>query len=145
MSELVWIRSHVERCLQQIWGHEPQPDDDGDIAFRYGSGEGWVMVCPGSPPTVHVFAHVVENVRRTGKLLVELNESQRAVGPALFWHEDTVIAHEVLSPHGLTAESLSMALTDVGDLANHLGPLLASVHGGSTPHPAQLDAEAEVA
>ena len=144
MGEVQWIRSHVERCLQQVWGHEPEPDADGDVSFRYGAAEGWVMVLDGSPPTVHVFAHVVENVRRTTKLLVELNEAQRALGPALFWSDGTVIAHEVLSPHGLTPESLSMALADVGDLADHLGPLLASVHGGTTPHPATADTPSEV-
>ena len=144
MGELVWIRSHVERCLQQAWGHEPEADEEGDIAFRHGCGDGWVMVLDGTPPTVHVFAHIVENIKRTGKLLVELNEAQRAVGPALFWSDDTVIAHEVLSPYGLTPESMAAALADVGDLANHLGPLLASVHGGNTPHPARADITEEI-
>lgn len=144
MGELDWIRSHVERCLQQVWGHEPEPDADGDVSFRYGSAEGWVMVLDGNPPTVHVFAHVVEGVKRTSKLLIELNDTQRAVGPALFWYDGTVIAHEVLSPHGLTSESLSMALSDVGDLADHHGPLLAAVHGGTTPHPATAGISEEV-
>ena len=144
MGELVWIRSHVERCLQQLWGHEPEPDEEGDIAFRFGCAEGWVMVVAGSPPLVHVYAHVLEGVKRTAKLLVELNDAQRTVGPALFWSDDTVIAHEVLSPHGLTAESLGLALADVGELADHLGPLLAAVHGGTTPHPARASIAEEV-
>ena len=41
------VRSHVERCLQDIWEvRRLEQDDDGDYPFRTKSCLGWVRVEP---------------------------------------------------------------------------------------------------
>lgn len=147
MSELMWIRSHVERCLQQVWQTpELVVDDDGDHPFRRGTAAGWVRVLPDEPHMVRVFAHAVTGVRRTARLLVELNEIQgEALAGAVLWSDGLVIVQQTVPPHGLTPQALGASLRAVGGLAAHIGPLLASVHGGDTPFPLPSGVDEEVA
>ena len=41
MTELLWVRSHVERLLQDEWDAcRVAADDDGDYPFRRGTAAG---------------------------------------------------------------------------------------------------------
>jgi hypothetical protein len=140
MSEILWIKSHVERLLQDEWDAcRVTEDGDGDYPFRMGTAACWVSVIdPGGGPMVRVFAHAAFGVESTKKLLVELNEiQQRCVSASVYWAGGAVIVSQSISPIGLTGPVLAQALAAVGGVADDIGLLLAGVYGGSTPFPAE--------
>lgn len=58
MSESLWVRSHVERLLQDEWDVcRVTTDGDGDHPFRNGTAADWVAVLDSEPVMVRVFAH----------------------------------------------------------------------------------------
>ena len=139
MQELVWFRSHVERLLQHMWGPAAvSADPDGDYPFRYGRAACWVRVEPGSPMSVRVTGHAAYGVKRSAKLLVELNDiSSRSRFTSVLWAGGVVVCEYALPADAANAETLEMACGMVGAQANDLGPLLAAVYGGSTPFEAE--------
>lgn len=67
---VVLLRSHVERCLQQIWDTpDLVTDTDGDYPYRWGTAACWVSVQP-DPPAVRVFGYAARGVRPTAALLL---------------------------------------------------------------------------
>ena len=72
---LVMLRSHVERCLQDIWeSPELITDPDADYPYRYGTAACWVSILDGPELGVRVFAHAAVGVRPSAKLAREVNE-----------------------------------------------------------------------
>jgi hypothetical protein len=143
MSEAVWIRSHVERLLQDVWRVcRVESDDEGDYPFRDGTAAGWVSVLDSEPILVRIFAHAARGVKPSLKLLAELNEIQRrALSAAVMLHDDVVIVQQTISPIELSAPALAQALQAVGGVADDIGILLASMFNGVTPYPS-LEASA---
>ena len=135
MSEIAWIRSHVEQLLETVWGVcRVHPDPDGDYSFRQGSAACWVSVLPTAPVMVRVFGHAATGLRPTLRLFTELNDiERRALSCSVVLEGDTVVVAQTLSPIGLTEPVLQQALTAVGGVADDIGPLLAAVFGGGTP------------
>ncbi len=131
------VRSHVERCLQDIWQVCRVPtDDDGDVPFRAGVAACWVRVDSEMPVLVRVFGHAVVGVKQSYGLLRELNEvNGRSRSTSCAWDDGVVRVSVVLHPEALGRKSLRHALDAVAVVANDLGPVLASVFGGSTPYP----------
>ena len=71
----VWLRSHVERCLEDIWERFPlETDGDGDWPFRFGTAGCWVHVEPDGVGTVRVVAIAARELKRSAKLLAEVND-----------------------------------------------------------------------
>ena len=140
MSEMLWVRSHVERLLQDEWQVcRVSPDADGDYGFRNGTAACWVRVLDADQPMVRVFAHAACGVRRTAKLLTELNEIQnRALTASVMWTGECVVVGQTISAVGLTGPVLGQAMAAVGGIADEVGVLIAGVFGGSTPHEAEL-------
>ena len=136
MTERLWIRSHVERLLQDEWGVcRVESDDDGDYPFRDGTAACWVAVLD-DPPVVRVFAHAARGLRPSLKLHTELNDIQRrALSAAIMLQDDVVIVQQTLNPIGLTGPVLAQALRAVGGVADDIGLLLASMFNGVTPYP----------
>lgn len=140
MSESMWVRSHVERLLQDEWDVcRVVTDDDGDYPFRNGTAAGWVTIMPGGDvPFVRVFAHAALDVKPTVALLRELNDIQaRCLTAAIFVVDGRVIVSQTVSPVGLTRPVLAQALNAVGGVAADIGLLVAGMFGGSTPFPAE--------
>jgi len=139
MSELMWIRSHVERLLQEEWGTcNPAMDPDGDYPFRDGTAACWVSVMDSEPAMVRVFAHAALRLRPSVKLLRELNEIQCRALTAKVWFEDgVVLVSQTISPLGLTRPVLAQAINAVGGVADDIGLLLAGMFNGVTPFPAE--------
>src|ERR1700712_3087861 len=148
------VRSHVERCLQDIWGvcHLPV-DDDGDYPFRAGVAACWVRVDAQLPVLVRVFGHAVVDVKRSAGLLRELNDLNSrsrttsvawdaAVGGAGSGHggggRGVVRVSTMLHPDGVGRRSLRHALDAVASVSNDLGPMVAGVFGGTTPYADQV-------
>lgn len=130
------VRSHVERCLQDIWDVCRAPvDEDGDYPFRAGVAACWVRVDAQTPILVRVFGHAVVDVKRSAGLLRELNDvNSRARTTSAAWDGGLVRVSAVVHPEALGRGSLRHALDAVASVSNDLGPMLASVYGGSTPY-----------
>jgi type III secretion system-like peptide-binding chaperone len=137
MSELMWIRSHVERLLQDEWrACRVVADDEGDYPFRDGTAACWVSVLDTPPVMVRVFAHAACGLRPSLELLTELNEIQlRALSVAVMLHDDVVIVQQTISPLDLSGPVLAQTLRAVGGVADDIGILLASMFNGVTPYP----------
>ena len=144
MGEITWIRSHVERLLQDEWDVcRVVVDGDGDFPFRTGTAACWVSVLNSEPVMVRVFAHAAHGVRSSAKLLRELNDIEgRTLSVAVHHQGGAVIVAQTLSPVELTRPVLAQALVAVGGVADDIGPLLASMFDGSTPYDA-VESESE--
>jgi hypothetical protein len=139
MTELTWIRSHVELLLAEEWGVcRLTADADGDWFFRAGTAAGWVSVMDTAPIMVRVFAHAATGLKPSLKLFTELNEIERcALSASVVLEHGTVVVSQTISPVGLSAPVLHQALLSVGGVAEDIGLLLAGMYGGTTPFPAE--------
>ena len=141
MAEIDWLRSHVQVLLQQEWGLcRVFADDDGDYFFQHGTAAGWVQVLDGVPPLVTVFAHAAFGVKRSYKLLTELNDIQNRTRACHVYLAGTDIrVEQAVLASGLTQASLAHAIHHVGTVADDVGLLLAQMFGGETPFAPQLE------
>jgi hypothetical protein len=135
MTELMWIRSHVELLLQREWNVcRVLCDDDGDFPYRHGTAACYVSVLDSDPAMVRVFAHAAYAIKPTLKVLRELNEIQsRALSARVELRRDVVVVSQTLSPVGLTQPVLGQAMNAVGSVAEDIGTLLAVMFDGATP------------
>jgi hypothetical protein len=134
-----WLRCYLEQLLAEQWS-EPVlvRDGDGDYPFRYGTAMAWVTLPPADPTTVSVFAHAVIGVKRSGRLFAELNDIQSGhMGVTLVHSDGCVLVSQTISAHGLNRQTLHRALASVSEVADEIGPFLASMFGGETPYPAE--------
>ncbi len=138
-QEMQWLRAHVRQCLQEVWDVcRVEVDPDGDVPFRSGSAAGWVSAVEGTPPVVRVWAHVAYSVKASAAVLRELNDINRRSRTAhVYWDDGFVVAEQTLHTHGVDSATLAQAWAAVCAVANDLGPMLAAVHGGATPFPAE--------
>jgi hypothetical protein len=138
MTELMWIKSHVEVLLQREWDVcRVTADGDGDFPFRHGTAACYVSVLDLEPVMVRVFAHAAYGLKPTLKVLREINEIQRrCLSARVELRSDVVVVSQTLSPFGLTQPVLAQALDAVATVADDVGTLLAGMFDGSTPYPA---------
>ena len=134
MNNAMFVRSHVERCLQDAWGVcHLETDGDGDYPFHVGSAACYVRVDPDGA-LVRVFAVAVNGVRSTGKLLAEINDiNVRSRTAYVILADDQVLVTQTVAPEGCSAETLEQACDAVSTVANDVGGMIAAVFGGSTP------------
>jgi hypothetical protein len=135
VDDLALLRSHVERCLQDIWEVcRVSKDSDGDYPFARGTASCFVRVEKGDPQLVRVFAYAVLDVRRSAKLLAELNDiNARSRTVSVGWYGGTIIVEQVMHINGVRRSTLDQACEAVGSVANDIGVMLAAVFGGRTP------------
>jgi hypothetical protein len=135
MTELMWIRSHVEQLLQREWDScRVVTDGDGDYPFRRGTAACYVSVLDTGPAMVRVFAHAAYGLKPTLKVLRELTEIQRrSLSARVELCNDVVVVSQTVSPIGLTQPVLAQAMAAVAGLAADIGPLMAAMFDGGTP------------
>lgn len=135
------LRSHVEACLSELWGSDCLDlDADGDYGYRWGTAACWVRPSVGGALGVRVFAHAVHSVKRSAKLLAELNElNQRSRHCQVFLGHDAVVVAANLDWDLVAADTLDRVMRSVGMVADDIGVLVATVFGGQTPFPAGED------
>jgi hypothetical protein len=141
------LRSHVERCLQDIWELcRVTTDSDGDYPFAHGTACCYVRVEDGDPQVVRVYAHAVIGVRRSAKLLTEINDlNGRCRTASVSWSSGVVIVEQALHAKAVRRSTLRQACQAVGYVADDIGTMIATVYGGETPlgaDDAQLSEEA---
>lgn len=136
---MVMLRSHVERCLQDIWDDPaPATDGDGDYPYRYGTAACWVSLMQGPEPGVRVFAHAAVGLRPSAKLTREVNElNDKAMWVKVVLAGRLVGVSTVLHWSAVDRIALELALRQVGAIADDIGVLLAGVYGGHTPYSAE--------
>ena len=137
------VRSHVERCLQDIWGIAGlEQDGEGDYPFRSGSCFGWVAVEVQRPMLVRVIMHAAYDVKPSAALLRELNSiNSRARFAAVYWSAGVVSVQWAIAAESLERPGLQLALDTVTTVANDIAELIAAVFGGQVPLPQQEQAE----
>ena len=83
MGELDWIRSHVERCMQEVWADAHlERDEDGDYRFRSATGPGWIRINGADPVVVLVCVMAAVELRPSLALLKEINELNAHTAPS---------------------------------------------------------------
>lgn len=134
MAYVDMVNSHVERLLQDEFELcRVERDADGDYGFRQGSAGYYVRVVDGDPVVVRVFAIAVVGVRRSAKLLAELNSvNAHLVFGRVFWVADMVMFEHTLLASSIDRETLARAARSVATVSDEVGPLLAAVFGGVT-------------
>jgi hypothetical protein len=140
MTEMMWIKSHVEQLLEREWDACRVPvDDDGDYPFRHGTAMCWVTVMDADPIMVRVFAHAAYGLKPSLKLFRELNDIQRrTISCRIDFADGLVLVSQTISPIGLTQPVLAQAMGSVSSVADDVGSLLAVMFDGATPFEAQL-------
>lgn len=137
----MWLRSHVERCLQDLWQRYPlETDGDRDYPFRYGTAGCWVHVEPEEPGTVRVVGIAARELRRSAKLLAEVNDVNARTRTAhAYFTNGAVLVEQALLASTVTRESLGQACTAVGSVAHDIGGILAVMFDGETVFPEELE------
>ena len=137
----MWLRSHVERCLQDLWQRYPlETDGDGDYPFRYGTAGCWVHVEPDAPGTVRVVGIAARELHRSAKLLAEVNDVNARTRTAhAYFTNGAVLVEQALLASTVTRDSLGQACTAVGSVADDIGGMLAVMFDGETVFPEELE------
>ncbi|MGB8020565.1 MAG: hypothetical protein WCF04_05010 [Candidatus Nanopelagicales bacterium] len=136
----VMMRSHLERCLQDIWGtRDLAVDDDRDYPYPYGIAACWVSPLGGPVPGVEVYAHAAVGLKPSARLLREVGElNARSRWTKLTFADGIVRVSATLHWAAVDRLALAHTLAQVGEVANDVGSLLAVVYGGSTPFSADV-------
>jgi hypothetical protein len=149
MNNPVFVRSHVERCLEDAWDvHRAQADADGDYRFRSQRSACYVQVAPDGRD-VRVVGIAAYGVRPTAKLLKELNELNtacRAGHVVLVGNHVNVM--QTLPAAGCTPDTMKQTCDGVSKVADDVGIMIAAMFGGATPFSSDEEAgesEEEVA
>ena len=129
------LRSHVEVALHDIWLQpELKIDDDGDWPFRADTSACWVRVRPGSEPYVQGLAHAAYGVPKSAKLFTELNDiNRRSQWTKVFWSDGYVVSEANLHWRDVDREGLERLMGATCTMCDDIGPMIATVYGGSTP------------
>jgi hypothetical protein len=130
-----WLRSHVERCLEDVWDGPAKPDSDGDYPFAGRTSTCWVRLeTKAKPWVVSVFAYAAVGVTPKVRLLKELDAvaaAARAV--SVFEVGGLVIVRQALLAESVDRPSLRFATSGVQHVADDIGEMVATVYGGQAP------------
>ena len=142
MNEETWFRSHVERCLQDVWERPVEQDEDGDYLFYTHTGVGYVEIGAGEPTLVIVKVFAAFDVPYSAKLLKEINEinCQLRAG-RVQWGSGHVMVVRTVVDEAVSRASLAHASDAAVTAADKIGPMIAAVFGGSVPFESVSDDE----
>lgn len=138
MAHIDLVQAWVEKLLKEAFDlDELVRDADGDYPFRHGSAAYFVRVLDRDPPLVRVFAVAVTDVEATPELCWEVNDLNASVSLVrLSAAAGCVFVEADLLADSLEREQLLHVCFTVGDVADHVGPLIAATFGGQTAFPA---------
>lgn len=141
MTAVEMARSHVERCLQDLWGvDQVLVDADGDYPYGAGSAACFIGVDPHEPIVVKAVACAAIEVKKSAKLLEEINEiNTRCRTGHVYWDRGTVVVEQTMLADVVDRASLAHAGQSVAHVANDIGPMISAVFGGRTPLTGQED------
>lgn len=134
-----WFNHVVSALMATILPEPWAPDSDGDIPVRGDTAQAWVRVEAREPWGVRVFALAAVGVPVKAAVLREINAANvadRGVRVVLT-PTGSVIVDYLLFADAVSQDNLRAVLGRVLAVADEIGPVLAAVHGGSTPITAQ--------
>lgn len=132
-AEVERVAAQVLDLLRRV-SDEPdlRPDEDGDVALRFGSSAVFVRVF-GSPPVVRVYAPTLAQVPSDGRVLDILNNLNCDTSFTKWLQlDDTIFAAIDLFAVPLVEAHVLHACQVVGDTADQLDDQLQEVLGGKT-------------
>ena len=111
------------------------PDDDGDLPIHGKTSRGKVRLDIKEPWGVRVLALAARGVPMKAAVLKEINAANLSVrGIRVVLRKDGNVRVEyLLFADAVTTDNLRSVIGGVLELADELGPMLATVYGGSTP------------
>jgi hypothetical protein len=126
------IRPYLEKLLREGFAiPDLAPDDEGDYPFRFRSAGYYVRLYNEAAPTIQLFSVVVRDIKKSPKLLSELNDLNAGMAYVrVYWVNHQVVVATELVAETLDAEELGNACNIVGRVADGIGPRLASEYGG---------------
>jgi hypothetical protein len=130
-----WFRSYVQSLLVAIMEQPVEPDADGDFPVHGHTAQAWVRPATGEPWGAQVFALAAQKVPMRAAVLREINEvnaSDAAIRVA-FHDPGSVMVDYRLFADAVTEDNLRAVVGHVLAVADRIGPLLTTVHGGATP------------
>lgn len=136
MTYCLALRHHVERSLERdldvpTFG----PDEDDDYGAVVADLVVWIRpLLHHEPPLVRVWAPAVHGVKKSARLLAEVNDlnlGMRQIRCTLSG-ASVIVAAEV-EIESVTDGLLVRLVTQVGETAAHVGDLIATVFGGECP------------
>ncbi len=135
MTNRKWLRSHVERCLQDVWDVcRVEVDDDGDYPFRGQTSVGFIHIERVRPAMIRIFAIAARDVPRSARLLRELNDvNEQSRFAWACWSRSRVVVEQAIHIKAVNRGSIRHALNAVIAVADDIGPMIAAVYGGETP------------
>lgn len=146
MHEINWLRSHLERCLQDVVGLSVEPDEDGDYLIAAGAFAGYVGLDVGASIMIRVRVLAAVYVPMSAKFAKELNAINGALRSGrMVWRSGAVEVAESILAEGLSRETLRHAIESCFAQAADFAPMLVLVFGGQLPaDPAAVDDESAV-
>src|SRR4051794_10541805 len=130
-----WFHNFVSAMMAMILPEPVVPDSDGDIPVHGDTALAWVRVEAREPWGVRVFALAALGVPSKAAVLREINAvnlADRGVRVVLTT-AGSVMVDYLLFADAVTQDNLRAVLGRVLSVADEIGPMLAAVHGGSTP------------
>ncbi len=124
----------VEGTIKRWLGlDELTRDADGDYPIRVGSALMFVRLLDGVPPVVRIFSPILHDIGLSQALLDAMNEiNERIRFGRVFWTGRQVIVAMELTAVDITADQLTFACIELGNLADHLDDGLHGRFGGET-------------
>lgn len=135
MSAIDLARSHIERCLQDLWGTpQVEPDSDGNYLYRSGTATCWISLDAHTPAIVKAMACAAAGVKKSARLFGELNEiNARCRTSYVYWSAGSVIVEQAMLAHAVDRRVLAQAGQSVACVANDIGSMITTLFGGRTP------------
>lgn len=132
-TQAEWFDNYVSSTMSILGVHAP--DGDGDLPVRGRTSPGWVRVETREPWGVRVFAYAATGVPARTPVLTELNAveaSDRLVRVHLT-RDGIVVVEHLLLADAVGTDALRAVIARVLEVADRIGPMLATVHGGQVP------------
>jgi hypothetical protein len=133
-TQTQWFVNHVKTLMSTMSDEIVEADAEGDFPIHGDTTQAWVRPQTRDAWGVHVFALAAHGVPLRAAVLKELNEiNARNELVRVAWHAGAVIADYHLLADAVSEDNLRVTIGRVIAVADQIGPLLAAVHGGSTP------------
>jgi hypothetical protein len=137
-----WFTSHVQSLMSTIMDEPATLDAAGDIAIHGDTARGWVRPDGHEPWGVLIWAVAAHGVPiRIGTLreINDINLGELAIKAAIDKTGVVYLSYRLLAD-AVTEDNLRAAIHRVIAVADHLGPMLATVYGGQTSIPLEPSA-----
>ena len=132
-----WFANYVESLMSTILEEPAERDSDGDIPIHGETSQCWVRADAREPWGVQILAVAAHGVPVRAATLREINDinaTYTAIKVAIH-PEGLVMVDYRLMADAVNEDNLREAISRVIMVADEIGPMLSTVHGGQTPIP----------